>query len=148
MTAPMPPHQPGPLARSWRGPALATGAGLVALGAIALRDPNVAGNWPSCPYFELTGRFCPGCGSMRALHALTEGDLAAAVRSNPLAIAGFAVLTYVLIQAWDQVRRGDGTTRLPDPLQFRFAPVIVGVIIAVFWVVRNLPGFEALTPVG
>ena len=47
-------------------------------------DPNQAGNYPTCPWLALTGTFCPGCGTLRATHALSEGHLVEALQRNPL----------------------------------------------------------------
>lgn len=52
-----------------------------------LVDPNSAQSWlPGCPFHALTGLYCPGCGTTRALHALLHGNLAQAVAMNPLAV--------------------------------------------------------------
>jgi hypothetical protein len=52
---------------------------------------------PRCPLRTLTGWECPGCGSTRALSALARGDLAAAWRFNPLAVAGTVLLPIGLL---------------------------------------------------
>src|SRR5699024_8703616 len=55
---------------------------------------------PPCLVYHLTGLYCPGCGSSRAVHALLDGDLRLALRNNaviviaaPLVAAGFVVWT-------------------------------------------------------
>ena len=131
---------------SWRLPALATAASVVAVGAIAMRDPAVEGNWPSCPFFAMTGRFCPGCGSMRAIHALAHGDLTRALHSNVLLVVAVPLMTYLLIRAWERGLRGSFESKLPDPMATRWAPMVTLVSLASFWLVRNVPGFEFLTP--
>ncbi len=50
-------------------------------------DPETAGFYPVCSLHQLTGLQCPGCGSLRALHQLTHGNIAAAWRFNPLLVA-------------------------------------------------------------
>jgi hypothetical protein len=66
-------------------------AGLPAMaGAVVvlyLFDPETAGFYPVCALHQLTGWQCPGCGSLRALHQLTHGNLAGAWRFNPLLVA-------------------------------------------------------------
>ena len=74
------------------GPAASVAAGVVAVAVIAVIDPNQPGRYPTCPFFAVTGRSCPGCGTLRALHAVTEGDLAAAAGLNLLAVASIPVL--------------------------------------------------------
>ena len=41
------------------------------------------GHYPTCPFLAITGWYCPGCGSLRAVHDLLHGDLAGAVRPQP-----------------------------------------------------------------
>ena len=50
------------------------------------------GTTPSCPLYAVSGLYCPGCGTLRCLHALTHGDLGAAL--------GFNVLTVLAPPAW------------------------------------------------
>lgn len=44
-----------------------------------------------CPFWRLTGLYCPGCGGTRALVALVNGRFAESIRIHPLVIylAGF-----------------------------------------------------------
>lgn len=107
-------------------------------------DPSGAGHYPRCPFVMLTGLYCPGCGSLRALHHLTHGDLAGAVRLNVLLV--FIIAWLVLHQAVARVPAlgsiQPAVLKLTVTLT-RFAP---GVIV-LFWVLRNLPGpFQVLAP--
>ena len=106
-------------------------AGLCA-GAVAVRvrDPNTAGLWPTCPVHALTGGFCPGCGSMRGLAALTHGDVVAAFGYNPLLVPA---LLWVVWWLW--------RSRVPGRSFSSPAGIWVGVaVVAVFTVLRNIPG--------
>jgi hypothetical protein len=65
----------------------------LALGAavpLAVFDPATTWWFPSCPFHALTGWLCPLCGSLRAVHALLTGGLAAALAFNPLTTLGLA----------------------------------------------------------
>ncbi len=92
--------------------------------------------WPQCPFHQLTGLRCPGCGATRALAALLHGHLRGALHFNALVIlllpvAGFYGLTVCL-----RALRGH-----PHPWP-RIAPQQVGALLAVaaaFAVLRNLP---------
>ena len=55
-------------------PALWAGAGLLAVGALAARDPHVHGTWGFCVFRSLTGLPCPGCGGLRAVNDLAHGQ--------------------------------------------------------------------------
>ena len=52
-------------------------------------DPLTSPFAPPCLFTAIFGVHCPGCGSLRALHALAHGDLKAALEFN-------APLVYVL----------------------------------------------------
>ena len=45
------------------------------------------GAWGFCPWLVLTGTYCPGCGGLRAVNDLTNGDVRAAFASNALFVA-------------------------------------------------------------
>lgn len=83
----------------------------------------------------LTGWNCPGCGGLRAVHHLTDGDLVAAASSNllvvllvPLAIAGWLVWAR---RAW----RGGPPLRLEWSTPVAVA--VLGLVLG-FAVLRNL----------
>ena len=121
------------------GLVLVGAAGVAYLGAV---DPNEAGHYPTCPFLELTGLYCPGCGSLRALHALAHGDVGTALARNPLMVASLPLLAFVWL-AW--VRRAvTGRSR-----EWAAPPSAVWTLLAVviaFAVLRNLPGFTWLAP--
>ena|SRR5687767_8737514 len=113
--------------------ALGTGALVVGgLTYIGLADPHRPGFLvPMCPFKTLTGWYCPGCGGIRMTHDLLNGDVAAAVTDNILALVGIPLLIVWLVARWRLGRR-----LMPRP-------AVVTLIVAVIaWtVVRNWPGF-------
>src|SRR5690606_39698923 len=64
-----------PRARRMALPAAVFVGTLAAAVVIILRDPNASCIYPTCPFLYLTGWYCPGCGSLRALPALTHLDV-------------------------------------------------------------------------
>ena len=86
-----------PLETSSRGRRLVVPA-VSALGAAAFLtlahvvDPNEPGNYPTCPWLAITGTWCPGCGTLRATHALTHGDLGTAFARNPVTVLAYLLL--------------------------------------------------------
>lgn len=120
---------------SWVSPAT---TGLAALGAcvvVAAVDPNQPGRYPTCPFKLATGLDCPGCGTLRAVHALTNGQLVTALDHNVLTVLFLPVLAWAWV-GWWRHRRGDRPTLPALP-----PAVALGVagLFTVFWVVRNLP---------
>jgi hypothetical protein len=63
-----------------------------------LVDPSSSQIYPPCPSRLLTGFFCPGCGSLRALHHLLRGDLPGALSLDPLLVASIPVIGILLIR--------------------------------------------------
>ena len=54
----------------------------------------------------LSGLYCPGCGSTRALHALLHGDLVQALAMNPLLVLAAPVLAAMALNAAGWAPRG------------------------------------------
>ncbi len=118
------------------------------LGLVAfafLFNPVTSGLYPICTFHQLTGLYCPGCGSTRALHALLHLRPADALSMNPL-----MVLSLPFVAAWflrDFLRRRakrDGPHRV-------LHPAIIWSILAliiIYWVLRNIPHypFNLLAP--
>ncbi|TXS78140.1 DUF2752 domain-containing protein [Streptomyces sp. sk2.1] len=135
---------PAPVSRARR---LAVPAGVMALvvgafGYVGTVDPNEPGHYPVCPLLRFTGLYCPGCGGLRSAHAVAHGDIATALGSNALAVAGYAVLA-VLWVVW-VVRACRGR-----PMGLAVRPAVwwaIGAVLLVFSVVRNLPFGSALAP--
>ena len=99
-----------------------------------------------CLLYELTGLYCPGCGSGRAVYSALHGRLAESFRYNPaLYILGIPAM-YVVLHEY---------LRLVFPrlgLRPVYVPrgVVAGVTAALvlWWIVRNLPMFSFLAPAG
>lgn len=124
-------------------PALGVGSvALVGAALVTAVDPNEAGHYPTCPFLAVTGWYCPGCGALRAAHALGHGDLGTALARNPFAVVAFAYLAVTWL-LW--LRRAVTGQR---PRWLAPAWVLHGVLGAIlaFWVLRNLPGWTWLSP--
>jgi hypothetical protein len=129
-------------ARAMRSPLLAAAVALGATAYVGTVDPNQSGHYPTCPFLFLTGRYCPGCGSLRAVHALVHGDLGAAIGLNVLTVLGAVVLTGMWARWAARSWRGETrTTVAPRWVHYTLLAVVVA-----FGVVRNLPFGAALAP--
>ena len=118
--------------------------GLLAVGALVvfLFDPAAHSFYPVCPLHVVTGLNCPGCGSLRALHRLSHGDVMGAARLNLFLVVSVAVACFLAISRL--VHRWSGwpfPRILPESLVWLW----LGLMIA-FGVLRNLPGFGWLAP--
>ncbi|MEV3927604.1 DUF2752 domain-containing protein [Actinomadura coerulea] len=108
---------------------------------VAAVDPNEAGHYPTCPFLALTGFQCPGCGSMRTVHALAHGHLREAFGLNVLTVAMLPVLVFFWLR-WARARA------LDRPVRTKVAhPALIWALfggILLFWLIRNLPVGSAL----
>jgi len=117
-------------------PALVATVTASALAYIAAVDPNRPGHYPLCPFRAVTGYACPGCGSLRALHALLTGHPARAVHHNVLTVA---LLPFLVVASarWLASTFGWWT---PAPRRARAVWIwaLLAVVIG-FAVLRNVP---------
>jgi hypothetical protein len=127
-----------------RTPTLLAGGLLAVSVLLHLRDPHRGGSWGYCPWLMLTGTYCPGCGGLRAVNDLTDGNVAGAASSNLLFVGSLPLLGFLyvrwVVDAWRGVRR---------PVSTRRALIYAGVVLAValmFTVLRNLPAGAWLAP--
>ena len=108
----------------------------VAIVALDLFDPATSGLFPPCPLRYLTGWYCPGCGSLRAMHQLLQGNLRAAWALNPLTVLLLPVLVYGMASYAVFELRGQHLPRL-------FLPAIwiraLCAVIILFGIARNIP---------
>ena len=117
---------------------------LVAVGAVAWLyavDPSRAAVMPQCPFRLLTGWDCPGCGFLRATHALLHGRPAEAWAYNPFLVVSLPYL--LLLLATEYVWRGPRRQQWRRVLEGR--PVVWGYLAAaVLWTLwRNLPFYHS-----
>jgi hypothetical protein len=125
--------------RNWGWLVLVLGAGAVLL-ILHRFNPVEYGFYPRCELHRLTGLHCPGCGSQRALHALTHGDFAAALRANALLILGApaALLLWLTRRSSGPVTRQGSPPPLPGVAEKFWVKWIV-IVVVVFTLARNLP---------
>ena len=86
-------------------------------------NPETTSYYPRCPFYALTGLQCPGCGTLRGLHALMHLHLADAWRFNPGMVVSIPVIGSFLL--------------FPRLCKNVFVGKTVLVTILVWWIVRN-----------
>lgn len=140
MAPPGPAASPAPARlRALAAPAaVAVGAAAV-LTLLHVVSPYEGGTYPTCPSLALTGYYCPGCGSLRALSSLSSLDLPGAWDMNPLAV----VMLPVLAGYWLGWVRRAATGRLRTWLAPPWVLWALLALILTYWVARNVP---ALAP--
>jgi len=149
-------HQDANYRKDPKGLRIAVGIGLPTAGALAallfwLYNPANAGLGGFslfCPFYKLTGLYCPGCGMMRAAHELLHLHILQAVRDNALVVlilgplgAYFAFREYIHYVL---------DRELLPALRFKgWMFTALWVMALAFTVIRNIPGvpFCYLTPI-
>ena len=103
-----------------------------------------AGTGIKCVFYQLTGLYCPGCGSGRAIHALFQGQFAEAFSYNILFIVLGSPCLLILIHEY--LRLVFPSLRL-KPVSIP-QPLLAGVtaVIVLYWILRNIPAFSFLAP--
>jgi hypothetical protein len=116
-----------------------------AAAVLFLIDPAASNLYPACPFYALTGLYCPGCGSLRALHQLLHADFAAAFSLNPLMVLFLPLLAYESLKEGLLYWNG---RRLPSLLSGALMSRAALALILAFWVLRNIPmhPFSLLAP--
>jgi hypothetical protein len=129
-----------------RPPLAAAGLALAATALVAAVDPGVPGRYPVCPSLALTGLYCPLCGGLRAVHALTRLDVAASIAWNAIAIPLILLAVWFWIVWIRRAWRGETAPGRWRPIVPRWAVWVVCLVGLAFGVARNLPGGEFLAP--
>ncbi len=123
--------------------AIVLGATAIGAGAMVFFfNPNTHAFYPICLFHKFTGLNCPGCGMTRALFALLHGNFLAALKDNAL-----FVLTLVMLAVWSgrfvflKMRNQPAKLNVTSKVLWSFL-----ILAVVFAVLRNLRGFEWLSP--
>lgn len=120
--------------RTWTGALY-----LACFGMLYFVNPATSPYVPPCPLHSITGLYCPGCGSLRASHAIMHGDIASAVSLNPMLVAlAVAAMLYALGR-----RMKIGAAGLE-----RRALLALPWLILAYGILRNIPlyPFNLLAP--
>ncbi|MBE5997044.1 MAG: DUF2752 domain-containing protein [Lachnospiraceae bacterium] len=97
-----------------------------------------------CMFHELTGFYCAGCGSTRALNAVFRGDFAKAFSYNCMLF--FLGIPCLFVLAHEYIRiTFPGIGLRPVRISQRAAGILTAVLIA-FWILRNVPALAFLAP--
>lgn len=124
-----------PLRWAWLAAASAVGASVAVLYRF---NPLQVHFYPRCPLYVMTGIYCPGCGALRAGHALLHGHVLTALNYNALFVVAAPFLAYALAAQAIEAVTG---RRLPVyTLSGVQARAILWTLLA-FTLLRNLPVF-------
>src|SRR2546426_3538794 len=101
-------------------------------------DPMQHRFYPVCPFHLLTGLQCPGCGSLRALHALTHGRVMDSLHMNALLVLTLPYLGFVAARGVARALRAEPRREFFVSARWIWAYLAVAVA---FWILRNVPSY-------
>lgn len=93
--------------------------------ALYVWNPAKHAAFPPCPFHYLTGLYCPGCGSLRALHGLLHGRLVEAISLNPLMVLSIPVVGIMFFK--------------PSWIYKPWVPWAVLAVVLTYGIARNIP---------
>jgi hypothetical protein len=107
--------------------------------AMMYRTYNPNGNiyFPKCPFRELTGLKCPGCGSQRAVHYILNFDIFNAIKENAILVLSIPYILTGLV--FDSLKMpNENILKWRKRLFGRNAIFVILTIIIGFWILRNI----------
>jgi hypothetical protein len=126
--------QPVSFSPALRGLFCAAAAG--GLAVLYAADPATDSRFPPCPFHYCTGLYCPGCGSLRAIHSLLHGHLLAAWHFNPLMVLSIPFLGWLVLEHARRAQWLPGWPGISVPSAMKR---MVPWVVMAFFVLRNLP---------
>ncbi|MDP4178429.1 MAG: DUF2752 domain-containing protein [Bacillota bacterium] len=102
-----------------------------------LFNPSTSKIFPPCPFKFLTGYYCPGCGSLRALHQLFHGNLIAALKLNSFMVLCIPLMIYLILS--EMKIKIKGRRLFPRIVFSQSFYTIFLTIIILYWILRNIP---------
>jgi hypothetical protein len=113
---------------------------LAACASTAVLNPY-RGETPPCPFYVLTGLYCPICGASRCVYALTHGHPGQAWSMNPLFLVLLPLLVWQFV-AWSS--NAWGGPRLWKLRSRRWVVITGATVFVVFGLARNVAALHGL----
>lgn len=110
---------------------------IIFLSLYFLFNPSTSIFFPKCPFYIMTGLFCPGCGSQRAIHDMMHLNIFEAINHNALMFFTFTFGIGLYLYS---------KKKFSDLIYHPKSPLIIFGIIFLFGVLRNLDKFHFLAP--
>jgi hypothetical protein len=110
---------------------------IIFLSLYFLFNPSTSIFFPKCPFHTITGLYCPGCGSQRAIHDMMHLNIFEAINHNALMFFTFTFGIGLYLYS---------KKKFSDLIYHPKSPLIIFGIIFLFGVLRNLDRFHFLAP--
>jgi len=101
-------------------------------------SPSETNIFPKCPFYSVTGIYCPGCGSQRAAHQILNGHIFEGITRNYL----IGLLAIVLVyQALVFIINNVLNKRITNLLHKSKVASGILIVVILFWILRNINMF-------
>ena len=118
--------------------------GVIILGGLLYLKYDRAGDGVPCQIYKYTGFYCPSCGVTRMMYALIhDHDILRAFRYNALLAVTLPFAAVLYIQQLIVFLRTGGLSPWMGPVA-----EIWGILMILFGILRNIPAFWFLAPMG
>ena len=88
-----------------------------------------------CPFYSLTGLYCPGCGGQRAVRALLDGEILRSLYYHPLVLCvALYGAVFLGTQTLNRLTRGKLSALSVRP---RHLYILLGILV-LQWIVKNV----------
>lgn len=98
--------------------------GVIGIVFLYFYNPQDVAFFPRCPFYALTGYKCPGCGTLRAIHALLHFRITDAFALNPFMLISIPMMMAMLISR-----------------RFAFNATVGKIVLGttlLYWLLRNI----------
>jgi hypothetical protein len=114
---------------------------VILIGLYKVNNPAKSIYFPKCPFRELTGYLCPGCGSQRAIYYLLNFDVFKAMKENAILVISIPYILAGLL--FELIKKpGQKILKWRKILFGQKAIYIILFVIIVFSVLRNITWFQ------
>lgn len=96
-----------------------------------------------CLFYQITGKYCPGCGITRMATHLLRLDIKAAFYSN-MAVFLMIPIGIVIVIRWTLGYILYGKRNFTKAEEWLF--ILISILLIIFGILRNINGFEILAP--
>jgi hypothetical protein len=103
-------------------------------------NPSESLCFPKCPFYQITGFKCPGCGSQRAIHNLLNFEILKAFHYNGMLVLSIPYVLFGVILD-NKKELSPNMSKWRKILYGRKAIIAVLVAIIAFWLLRNVFDF-------
>ena len=104
---------------------------------------HITGEGLPCVFHQITGLYCPGCGTGRMMVSVLSMNLYRAFRYNPAAFIALPFITYYLAATGVAYVKGQSKK---IGLVEKIIIIFLFILIIVIGVLRNIPALSFLAP--